>query len=723
MLNLFTLGFKVSSEGFDQLQGNIDGITNAVGALGAAFTSLKGVQLGKELVKEFADAQTESMRLQAAIQGVGLNYASLKPKIDETIDSMMRLTTIEDDAASGALARLVATTRDMDKSLRGLRIAQEFAARGMMDLEGAAVLVGKAINGNTTMLKKFGIDVNETGDVLAQLETAFVGVAEAQARTLGGAMEQSTVQIGNFREAIGETLATTFNLDAALRTLTGVFRDASGEYSPLATSIAVSVGTVGTLTVAVYGLAAAFVALRAALAGAGATGVLASLTNPYVLAALATLTAALALYANSSAKAAKASEEFRLSLDKKSAAVLQQEKTALEGEIAALEKRRADSMKRYGAANVGGLDDARKRLGMYTQAIENAAAREAAAKTTAEIEARRIAAEQAARLEAMKKAEEDAFDTRTRLAGMTNLTAQSIKNLADEAARYEAIAAQTNTTEKRRLELLERANQIREMLAQQTTTEVVTLGKTSAVRQVQAGFTADTGLFKEGGAAKPFDGGLGTGRERFMEQAEAFKLDINTIVAEIQTHSIMKFIEMKENLRKNLEAAFADGLGQSVYDAFASAFSGEGIGGLFENFGRSVLKGLGKIFVMMGQYMIGASGIFQAIAAALVNPLTSGFALAAYGAALIALGAGMGAIATRGENKSVAGAAATGGVGGGGGYESMSQRLLFGASTGSVAAGMTPRESMNITVIGKDDPRAQRELLELFDNAQRRGSL
>lgn len=723
MMNLFTLGFKISSEGFDELQGQLGSVTDAVGALGAAFTSLKGIQVGQQLVREFTEAQSQSTRLRAAVEGAGLSYTALRGQIDDTIESMMRLTTIEDDAASGALSRLVGATRDIDKSLRGLRIAQEFAARGMLDLEGAAVLVGKAINGNTTMLSRYGIEVDKTRDVLDQLDSAFSGVAEAQAKTLGGAITQSQVQLGNFREALGEAISQTFNLEAAFRGLTSVLRTTNGEFSPLATSLFVAIGTVGTLTAGVFGLAAAFVTLRGALLAAGGAGLLAVFANPALLAALVALTAAVGAYAYQANKAAKETQAFRESLGKRTVSELTQQKNELDAEVRRLTKLEADQLRRWGASTAyGSLKKAREQLTMVTEELTAAQERETRALEARQAKERLAQEEAKARALELKEAEEKAFDVRVRLAELTDLTAASLGRLSDEAAKYERIARQSNITEAQRLELLERAKRLRETVGQQATQEQITLGRTSQSVAVRPGFAPALGLF---------EGARGTLEQRVGEQlkggmlglgeiVEDVKVDVDEIVKQITSHSTMKFLEMRDQLRTLVSDALGDVLGQAVYDAFASAFSGEGIGGLFRNFGKSVLAGLGKIFVMMGQYLIGASGIFKGIADALINPLTSGWALAAYGAALIALGAGMGAIASRGSSDRGMAAPAMAAAGT---FERQSQQVLLYGPNGSLGASVSPRDNITVNLIGKDDPRAQREIMELFNNAQRRGML
>lgn len=51
------------------------------------------------------------------------------------------------------------------------------------------------------------------------------------------------------------------------------------------------------------------------------------------------------------------------------------------------------------------------------------------------------------------------------------------------------------------------------------------------------------------------------------------------------------------------------------------------------------------------------------------------------------------------------------------------QQIIFGATSASTAAGMNPRQAMNVTIIGPNDPQAQRALQEMMMKADSRGRL
>jgi hypothetical protein len=122
------------------------------------------------------------------------------------------------------------------------------------------------------------------------------------------------------------------------------------------------------------------------------------------------------------------------------------------------------------------------------------------------------------------------------------------------------------------------------------------------------------------------------------------------------------FHAMQVEMEKNIEALAAhtqQRLGSSLADALATGitagFAGGGVKGAFAAAGRTLLAGLGGIFIDLGKTYLEYSGIMQALTPLLGNPFTAGFAGAAIGTALIALGAALEGIGQRG-------------AGGGGGY-------------------------------------------------------
>lgn len=130
---------------------------------------------------------------------------------------------------------------------------------------------------------------------------------------------------------------------------------------------------------------------------------------------------------------------------------------------------------------------------------------------------------------------------------------------------------------------------------------------------------------------------------------------------------IRQFFEETANL---IQTEFAQTLGDAIGNAFVAAFRTGNPLKAIEAFGKTMLAGIGSIFVQLGQNYLKYGLIMKALANLLPNPFTAGFAAAAIGVALIALGKALNAVATSG-----------GGGGGGGGGRATS----FSSSQSAVA--------------------------------------
>jgi hypothetical protein len=186
---------------------------------------------------------------------------------------------------------------------------------------------------------------------------------------------------------------------------------------------------------------------------------------------------------------------------------------------------------------------------------------------------------------------------------------------------------------------------------------------------------------------------------------------------------------------------FADGIGQAIAGsisagfgaAFTKVFQGGGvmasIGAGFKALTGALLGGLGQAMVAFGQATVVAGGLMEVIKKTLMGFF--GLGTVAAGVAMIAIGSALSAVAS----------SAFGGMGSGGGGASFSAPSLSGdvstrttltpraapvgglpAPTGRTGTLETPRPVVvNATIIGPNDPSAQRAVKQLITNAERRG--
>jgi len=195
------------------------------------------------------------------------------------------------------------------------------------------------------------------------------------------------------------------------------------------------------------------------------------------------------------------------------------------------------------------------------------------------------------------------------------------------------------------------------------------------------------------------------------------KVDVSQFANAIQA-SEQDLIEAfaGERFGEAVGATLVESLANGIEQAVASGRLGEG----FKALGATLLAGLGDAMVSFGMASVGFAQLMAKIKASLAT-LNPGAALAA-SLALIGVGS-----ALKGAARGMFGGGGGGGFGGGGlalaGGGRMNDtftRVTFGPTNANVAAGMDPRGAMNITVIGPNDPQAQRQIQELISRGARR---
>lgn len=232
--------------GVDQLerdlragQRHIEGFTQRAGSafsrLGASVITLnQAVQLGNTIGRTFGaafhaviraagEAQQAVAALDQTLRSTGQYTRGYSDELRALAARLMVLTGNSDEAILGVERQLVAfgATR---KQIEPLTRAVLDLSTGMgRDLNGAALLVGRALAGNFTMLGRMGIAVDENASSAVKLDQAlgaiarrFGGQAEAQARTYEGRMRVLSELFGELEESIGGAIVNSQSFDRVL---------------------------------------------------------------------------------------------------------------------------------------------------------------------------------------------------------------------------------------------------------------------------------------------------------------------------------------------------------------------------------------------------------------------------------------------------------------------------------------------------------------------------
>ena len=159
-------------------------------------------------IKAAMEAEKADKALDAALEITGRSAAKLSEHFKDYASSLQKMTIYDDEAIKGAQALLVQmTSLDRDGIDRATRGAIGLASVFGMDLQSAASLVQKAMEGNFGALGRYGIRINETlpleekrAQLLAQLEKLF-GRATAETGTFSGQLEVLKNRWGEIQEA------------------------------------------------------------------------------------------------------------------------------------------------------------------------------------------------------------------------------------------------------------------------------------------------------------------------------------------------------------------------------------------------------------------------------------------------------------------------------------------------------------------------------------------
>ncbi len=183
--------------------------------------------------------------------------------------------------------------------------------------------------------------------------------------------------------------------------------------------------------------------------------------------------------------------------------------------------------------------------------------------------------------------------------------------------------------------------------------------------------------------------------------------------------TIEQMVEEFRAQQSRLSTGIADSISMGLAAGINAAITSGSIGQAFSALGATVLANFGNIFAD-----IAVNALKQATFMAKFMSFLTTNPIAAVGVAIgmMALARAMGG----GRSARVAGiggsGASYGGVAAGSATESVT-RLIFGNNSVATAAGMTPRQANHFTIIGPDDPSAQRAIAEILRRSESRGLL
>lgn len=249
----------------------------------------------KDLTAAFAEEESAIVALRTALQAQGQATPAVIAQYEALANQFQRTTTFSDDLIFQMEALLVQVGNVLPSQMDAALTAATNLAAGLgIDLRTATMLVGKAFEGETGTLQRYGIVIDETdlkargiAAVLEAVNQKFGGQAQAQIETYGGRVEQMGNQMDDAKEKIGGLLAAgllplfeAFSaLPSSVQSVILVVAALGIAIAPILVSLGVLIPLISTawpaaialLTPAVVGMASVFSGVLATALAATAT--------------------------------------------------------------------------------------------------------------------------------------------------------------------------------------------------------------------------------------------------------------------------------------------------------------------------------------------------------------------------------------------------------------------------------------------------------------------
>ena len=192
--------------GIDEAIGNIIEHGKKIGpALAAAGGALVGVGAGLQAVGSKDKAANQ--QLKAAIEATGGSYDDYSEQVEGAIKGQEKYGTTA-DKTQDALRSLIQATHDPAKAFALLGETADVAASKHEDLSTAADQVGKVYNGNTKLLKPYGIELDKTTGKTADGKTALQALADVTKGQASAATDTFTGKLDAVKAKLEDVTAT-----------------------------------------------------------------------------------------------------------------------------------------------------------------------------------------------------------------------------------------------------------------------------------------------------------------------------------------------------------------------------------------------------------------------------------------------------------------------------------------------------------------------------------
>lgn len=171
-----------------------------------------------DIIKAYAAQEVATTKLNAALKAQGVYSENLSKRLQDQASALQSVTTFGDEAITQGQAFALSLGMTADVVEKITPTVLDFAAAVGVDLQTAFRIMGQASAGETGLLKRYGIIVDESklksegfNAVLSTMQKNFSGMAEELAKSGMGPMKQFGNTIGDIKERLGAALIPAIN--------------------------------------------------------------------------------------------------------------------------------------------------------------------------------------------------------------------------------------------------------------------------------------------------------------------------------------------------------------------------------------------------------------------------------------------------------------------------------------------------------------------------------
>ena len=194
----------------------------------AGAAAAAAIAVAKAAVAAFAEKQDAVASLDAALRNNGELIESVRVQYQGLAEDLGKLSNLDDSEWLKALTTLTQFGADTSNIETYANAVKNLAGFIGGDLDSAAFVFGKAMQGNTEMLARYGIEVDKNASkteqlnhIMDQLAARGGGQLEARTKTLSGGFAALKNATGNLLEGIGNLIDRTHALEIATTVVSG----------------------------------------------------------------------------------------------------------------------------------------------------------------------------------------------------------------------------------------------------------------------------------------------------------------------------------------------------------------------------------------------------------------------------------------------------------------------------------------------------------------------